>query len=97
MLKLVSDHDLLLSDWATQLNMDNANKTMVFERNGLIFIFNFHITNSIPDYEFTVPEPGDYKIILNTDNPDFGGHGRIDESIVFIKNLAILPFPSGYG
>jgi 1,4-alpha-glucan branching enzyme len=88
MLKLVSDHDLLLSDWATQLNMDNANKTMVFERNGLIFIFNFHITNSIPDYEFTVPEPGDYKIILNTDNPDFGGHGRIDESIVFITQYS---------
>ena len=85
MLKLVSENHLLLSDWARQLNMDDTNKTIVFERNGLIFIFNFHISNSIPDYEFVVPEPGDYKIILNTDNPVFGGHGRIDESTVFIS------------
>jgi 1,4-alpha-glucan branching enzyme len=84
MLKLVSENNLLLSDWAKQLNMDDANKTIVFERNGLIFIFNFHISHSIPDYEFVVPEPGDYKIALNTDNPVFGGHGRIDESTVFI-------------
>jgi len=84
MLKLVSENNLLLSDWAKQLNMDDVNKTIVFERNGLIFLFNFHISQSIPDYEFVVPEPGDYKIILNTDNPSFGGHGRIDESTVFI-------------
>ena len=53
-----------------------------------ILIFNFHITNSVPDYEFIVPEPGDYKIILNTDNTAFGGHGRIDESIVFITHYS---------
>jgi 1,4-alpha-glucan branching enzyme len=84
MLKLVSENNLLFSDWAKQLNMDDANKTIVFERNGLIFIFNFHISHSIPDYQFVVPEPGDYKIILNTDNSAFGGHGRIDESTVFM-------------
>jgi 1,4-alpha-glucan branching enzyme len=88
MLKLVSENNLLFSDWAKQLNMDDANKTIVFERNGLIFIFNFHISHSIPDYQFVVPEPGDYKIILNSDNPAFGGHGRIDESTVFITRLS---------
>ena len=88
MLKLVSENNLLLSDCARQLNMDEANKTIVFERNGLIFIFNFHISHSIPDYEFVVPEPGDYRIILNTDNPAFGGHGRIDESTVFISQYS---------
>jgi len=87
MLKLVSENNLLFADWARQLNMDNANKTIVFERNGLIFIFNFHISNSIPDYEFTVPEPGDYKIILNSDNPGFGGHGRVDEETIFITRF----------
>ena len=32
-----------------------------------------------------VREPGEYRIILNTDNPAFGGHGRIDESTVFFS------------
>lgn len=84
MLTMVKENDLLNADWARQLNMDEANKTIVFERNGLIFIFNFHMHNSLPDYKFTVPEPGDYRIILNTDNPESGGHGRIDENTVFI-------------
>jgi 1,4-alpha-glucan branching enzyme len=68
--------------------MDNDNKTMVFERNELVFVFNFHTTHSIPDYQFTVTQPGDYKIILNTDNPAFGGHGRIDENTVFITHYS---------
>jgi 1,4-alpha-glucan branching enzyme len=88
MLKLVTEYNLMLPDWARQLNLDSDNKTLVFERNELIFIFNFHISHSIPDYEFTVPDPGDYQIILNTDNPAFGGHGRIDESTVFISQYS---------
>jgi 1,4-alpha-glucan branching enzyme len=26
-------------------------------------------------------EPGEYKVVLNTDNPAFGGFGLVDESI----------------
>ncbi len=69
-----------------QLNMDDANKTIVFERAGLIFIVNFHTGHSIPDYEFSVPEPGEYIIVLNTDNSGYGGHGRIDEKTVFFSH-----------
>jgi 1,4-alpha-glucan branching enzyme len=85
MLTVIEQNNVLNTTFASQLNMDDWNKTLVFERNGLVFIFNFHISFSITDYEFTVPEPGDYKIMLNTDNPAFGGHGRIDESKVFIS------------
>ncbi|MCX6243212.1 MAG: alpha-amylase family glycosyl hydrolase [Bacteroidetes bacterium] len=86
MLQLARDHSILNTEYANQLNVDDWNKTIVFEKNGLIFIFNFHVNHSLPDYEFTVREPGDYRIILNTDNPAFGGHGRIDEKTVFITN-----------
>ncbi|MCX6252306.1 MAG: alpha-amylase family glycosyl hydrolase [Bacteroidetes bacterium] len=81
MLKLVSQQGLLNNDFADQLNMDDQNKTIVCKRSGLIFIFNFHVSHSIPDYGFIVPEPGTYRIILNTDDPAFGGHGRIDKSV----------------
>jgi 1,4-alpha-glucan branching enzyme len=42
------------------------------------------VNHSLPDYEFIVKEPGDYKIVLNTDNPLYDGHGRIDEETIFI-------------
>jgi 1,4-alpha-glucan branching enzyme len=84
MLNFVRENEILNADFGIMLNVDILNKTVIFERNGLIFIFNFHTEHSIPDYKFIVPKPGDYRIILNTDNPAFGGHGRIDEKTVFI-------------
>jgi 1,4-alpha-glucan branching enzyme len=84
MLRLVRDHKLLSEGWGRELNVDDANKTLVYERNGLIFVFNFHPTHSIPGYSFRVPEPGDYRIILSTDSPRFGGLCRIDEQALHI-------------
>jgi 1,4-alpha-glucan branching enzyme len=73
----------MTSLFGNQLNMDEANKTVVFERRGLIFVFNFHPFNSIPDYAFPVPRFGEYRIILNSDSKAFGGHGRINESQIY--------------
>jgi len=83
MIKLVRDAKLLSTLYANQLNCDENNKCLVFERAGLIFLFNFHTTGSIPGYEFTVPQAGDYKIVLNTDHVNFGGHGRVNEDMVY--------------
>ena len=80
---MVISSDLFKTDYGIQINVDDWNKTIVFERSGLIFIFNFHISHSIPGYDFIVQEPGDYQILLNTDSTEFGGHGRIDENTVF--------------
>lgn len=57
-----------------------TDKIIAFERNGLIFIFNFHPTKSQYDYKIGVEVPGLYKIILNSDRPEYGGHNRIDEN-----------------
>jgi len=83
MINLIKENRILSSMFAQQLNMDEWNKTIVFERNNLVFIFNFHTHNSIPDYEFRVPLAGEYEIILNSDDKKFGGHGRIDGSIQY--------------
>lgn len=87
MLKVIKEYHILEKGFGTELNMDDTNKTIIFERNKLIFVFNFHTDQSIPDYEFMVPEPGDYRIILNSDNHEFGGHDRIDEKSVFISRF----------
>ncbi|MCS7004063.1 MAG: alpha-amylase family glycosyl hydrolase [Cytophagales bacterium] len=74
----------VLSSWhAREINMDEYNKTIIAERNNLIFIFNLHPTHSIFDYQFTPPQPGKYKIILNSDHADFGGFHRIDDTMTY--------------
>lgn len=83
MLSLIRENHIMRSLFARQMNMDEANKTIVFERNNLVFLFNFHPFNSIPNYRFRVPKAGAYKIILNSDDVEYGGHGRIDTSIEY--------------
>ena len=54
-----------------------GDKVLAFDRAGAIFIFNFHPTKSFTDYRIGVPESGAYKILLNTDERQFGGHDRV--------------------
>ena len=61
--------------------MDSNNKVIVFEKNNLIFIFNFSPHNSIFGYKFWAPEKDTYRIILNSDKKEFGGFERVDDSI----------------
>lgn len=79
MIRFAKAYKILSGDHGTQINMDEENKTIVFEKQGLIFIFNFHPDRSLPGYSFRLPEPGDYITILNTDHAEFGGQDRIDE------------------
>ena len=51
-------------------------KVLAFERGGLIFVFNFHPTGSHNDY-FIAAKPGQYQMVMDTDAPEYGGHGRL--------------------
>ena len=63
-----------------QLWDNEGDQVLAYQRNDLVFVFNFHGTNSYTDYGI-LAEPGSYKVVLNTDNPLFDGHGLIDESV----------------
>lgn len=58
-------------------------KVIVFERANLVFAFNFHSTKSFPDYKIGVDVPGKYKIVLDSDAEEFGGHKRLDPNTEF--------------
>lgn len=61
------------------ISLKNENdKVIVFERAGLLFIFNFHHTNSYTDYRVGVEVPGTYKVVLDSDAEEFGGFKRVD-------------------
>ncbi len=55
---------------------NSEQKVIVFERADLLFVFNFHPTCSYNHYTFEAP-PGKYRMILCSDDPDYGGHGRL--------------------
>ena len=60
-----------------------GDKVIIFERAGLVFIFNFHPSESYSDYRIGIDTPGTYKVVLNSDSDAVGGFGRIDESTRF--------------
>lgn len=66
----------LHSDQAFVSLKNEQDKVIVFERAGLLWIFNFHPTQSFSDYRVGIEAAGTYQIILDTDGPTFGGFGR---------------------
>ena len=41
---------------------DSGDKVLVCERGDLVFVFNFHPTNSYTDYRVGCKQPGEYKV-----------------------------------
>lgn len=58
-----------------------ADKVIAFERAELLFVFNFHPTQSFTDYKIGVDKAGSYKCILDSDDSEFGGHDRLDRTV----------------
>ena len=82
MLDFVKKTKVMQAAPAWLLEADEDNKTIVFERNNLIFVFNWG-QKSLPDYKIKVKHTGDYKIIFSSDAKCFGGFENIDENAIF--------------
>lgn len=62
-------------------------KVVAFERAGVLFVINFHPVKSFSDYEVGIDTPGKYRVVLDSDAEEFGGHKRIDRGVdVFTFN-----------
>ncbi|MEA1896517.1 MAG: alpha amylase C-terminal domain-containing protein [Bacteroidota bacterium] len=65
---------------------NESDQVLAFTRGDFLFLFNFNPNQSFQDYGLNVPT-GKYKLVLNTDSPEFGGFGNISENqIFFTKN-----------
>ncbi|KAL7631237.1 UNVERIFIED_CONTAM: hypothetical protein RMT77_018462 [Armadillidium vulgare] len=80
---LETKYGWLASDPGFTSTKHQGDKTIVFERGGLVFAFNFHSNNSYTDYKIGVGHSGKFKIVLDTDAEEFGGHKRLDHSTEF--------------
>lgn len=93
MLKLDTEYGVLLTPQAYVSLKHEIDKVLVFERNGLLFIFNFHPTQSYPDYKVGVEAAGDYQIVLDSDAEEFGGFGRIKDTNEKGEKLNFVTLP----
>ena len=64
---------------------NDGDQVIAFSRGDLVFVFNFNPTKSFTGYGFLVPT-GSYSVVLNSDNPAFGGFGSCDDTVVHTTN-----------
>ena len=77
MIALAKSVDLFKMRFGDLRFHDNGKKIIVFYRQGLMFAFNFNPTQSFTDVEVSLPHIADYEVVLNTDDPKYGGQGLI--------------------
>jgi 1,4-alpha-glucan branching enzyme len=71
---------LLSTPPAQLLHLDQGQKIIVAERANLIFVFNFSVGNSLFGHPVHVPGLETREVVLDTDQADTGGHGRVDHA-----------------
>ena len=57
---------------------DDDTKIIIYERGELIYLYNFHPTNSYADFMVGSLWDSDLMILYETDEARFGGHQRLD-------------------
>ncbi|MGD8944767.1 MAG: alpha amylase C-terminal domain-containing protein, partial [Desulfobacterales bacterium] len=77
MLNMATSRHLLDNDNLQLLYEFDDNKIIVFKRADLLFAFNFHPQQSYPDYRIEA-SPGSYRMLFSSDDPQYGGHGRLE-------------------
>lgn len=74
---------LLEDPFIQQLWREEGRKLLVYRRGPLVFAVNLHPTESLPDLDLPVPDAADYRVVLDSDRPEFGGFSRVVEEATY--------------
>jgi 1,4-alpha-glucan branching enzyme len=85
MLALDREWNLLNDPFIEQLMVHEHDRLLAYRRGPLVFVFNFHPTQSYTDLRIPVPDPKDYRLVLDTDAPPFEGFGRVAAQVTYPK------------
>ena len=77
MVKLTQENNMFSQRMADMLLMKAPEQTCAFYRNGLVFVFNWHFCNSLNNVLVPVHQPGEYTVVLSSDDPKYGGFGNV--------------------
>jgi 1,4-alpha-glucan branching enzyme len=83
MVNLQNRFRLLENPWLDRIYENNSDKVIAFTRGELLFVFNFNPVTSFTDYG--IPVKGRFRVVLDTDDPLFGGFDRIDRNRLYLS------------
>ncbi|XP_038996187.1 1,4-alpha-glucan-branching enzyme 3, chloroplastic/amyloplastic [Hibiscus syriacus] len=105
LMKLDKTQNVLARGLPNIHHVNETNMVISYIRGPLLFVFNFHPTDSYERYCIGVDEAGEYQVILNTDEIRYGGQGIIKEEqylqrtvsrrVDGLRNCIEVPLPSG--
>jgi 1,4-alpha-glucan branching enzyme len=78
MVRLHKEYKMLDDMVVYRIYENNYDKVIAFTRGDFLLVFNFHPNNSFTDYG--IPLKGKFRIVLDTDDPVFGGFDRINRN-----------------
>lgn len=91
MLKFSRRYRVLSKPVAQSLWIDQKRKIVAFARGEMAYLVNLHPTDSYPDFFLPVGPlgSGSYRAVFSTDDVQFGGQGRIDESYRYLTKNSV--------
>ena len=78
-------YNLLEDSHIESLLFHEEMKLLVYRRGVLVFVYNFHPSESYADLRVPVPDPTDYQLILNSDSATFEGYGFVEVGTIHPK------------
>ncbi|HPX43164.1 MAG TPA: alpha amylase C-terminal domain-containing protein, partial [Bacteroidales bacterium] len=81
MLKLHREFRILDERSVNRIYDNNHDKIVAFTRGEFLMVFNFHPNKSFTDYG--IPVKGKFRIVLDTDDPEFGGFDRLKRNVSY--------------
>ena len=95
-LTTIKDENGLHLPWVMKWWDNEGDQVVAYQRNDLLFVFNWNGQKSFSDYGMLVPE-GKYEVVLNTDDKQFAGFGLADDSIAHLTEYDELYAEDGKG
>ena len=77
MVAITKEHGMFNQRMADMLLMKGPEQTCAFYRGSLLFVFNFHHSTSMNNVLIPVHQPGEYTVILSSDDEKYGGFGNV--------------------
>ena len=87
MVHLTKENRIFDQRMADLLLMKAPEQTLAYYRHGLVFVFNFHFGNSLNNVLVPVRRPGEYTVVLSTDDEKYGGFGNVAKKTYATKRF----------
>ncbi len=87
MVRLTKENHIFRQRMADLMLMKAPEQTCAFYRNGLLFVFNFHFAHSLNNVLIPVHQPGEYTVVLSSDDAKYGGFENVKHQTYSTKTF----------